>query len=152
MRLSRSFIQCIEFIQNPGETVFVPGGWWHAVVNLDNTMAVTQNVMTKINFDTVWKHLRKERKKLASKFLKNLKIKDAKLYDRAIELNKADNWLMHDEDKEKKLLGKRKFVASNSLDENEKIEKKIKRITSTTSSSASSSSSSSESDSDTASQ
>ena len=49
--------------------MFIPGGWWHAVINLDDTMAVTQNVMTHINFDKVWRRVRVERRKMGITFL-----------------------------------------------------------------------------------
>ena len=63
----------IECIQYPGETMFVPGGWWHAVINLDNTIAITENICNQGNFERVWTQTRKSRKRLAYRWLKLLR-------------------------------------------------------------------------------
>eukprot|EP00434_Breviolum_minutum_P030766 symbB.v1.2.027209.t2/scaffold2775.1/size70737/1 len=45
----------IWFIQEPGEIVFVPARWWHAVLNLEDAIAVTQNFCNEWNAASVWR-------------------------------------------------------------------------------------------------
>ena len=44
----------IELIQKPGEIIFVPAGWWHMVLNVTDTIAVTQNWIDRFNFHVAW--------------------------------------------------------------------------------------------------
>ena len=40
---------CFDFIQEPGEIVFMPSRWHHAVINLTDTVAITQNYCSETN-------------------------------------------------------------------------------------------------------
>jgi len=74
--------------------MFVPGGWWHAVINLNTTIAVTQNVCNSGNFARVWLATRKGRKRLAYRWLGQLFRKEFGLFQLAVAMNKRDNWVM----------------------------------------------------------
>ena len=83
----------VECIQCPGDTIFVPGGWWHAVLNLDDTMAVTQNFCNSANFERVWRCMRVQRYQLSRYFLDKLKKKDSAHYKKALQLNSQDKFI-----------------------------------------------------------
>ncbi|KAJ3015226.1 UNVERIFIED_CONTAM: hypothetical protein HDU68_012824 [Siphonaria sp. JEL0065] len=62
----------INLIQRPGETVFVPGGWHHLVINLDFTIGVTQNFCSVASWETVWLKTRNSRPKMGDRLLQKL--------------------------------------------------------------------------------
>lgn len=47
-----------ECICEPGEIMFIPCGWWHSVVNLEDSVAITHNYVSSSNLANVVKFLR----------------------------------------------------------------------------------------------
>jgi histone arginine demethylase JMJD6 len=88
-------VPIIEFFQRPGDTVYVPGGWWHAVLNVQDTIAVTQNYCSRANFEEVWVKTRSGRRKMSTKWLKLLHIHYPELARKAEELNQRDDFVMY---------------------------------------------------------
>lgn len=50
----------LECVQKPGDIVFIPSGWWHAVLNLKDTVSVTQNFCNKYSFRNCLEELREQ--------------------------------------------------------------------------------------------
>ena len=72
--------------QRPGEIVYVPAGWWHAVLNLDTTIAVTQNFAETRNFEQIWQTMIKDRGDLIPEWHRRLEIARPDLYERANQM------------------------------------------------------------------
>lgn len=50
-------VKFLEVIQRPGDVIFVPSGWFHTVLNLEHTFAVTHNFVSEVNLYNVMKFL-----------------------------------------------------------------------------------------------
>ncbi|RHZ20031.1 hypothetical protein DYB26_001839 [Aphanomyces astaci] len=95
-------LEYMEFMQYPGDTVFIPGGWWHAVYNVEDTIAVTQNYCSHANFERVWCKTRSGRKRMAVKWLNQLQIHYPKLAALAVHLNERDDYTMYSKENKKR--------------------------------------------------
>ncbi|XVE96224.1 hypothetical protein REPUB_Repub02eG0203300 [Reevesia pubescens] len=49
----------IECICKAGEVIYVPNGWWHLVINLEESIAITQNYVSRRNLLNVLDFLKK---------------------------------------------------------------------------------------------
>ncbi|XP_066141900.1 2-oxoglutarate and iron-dependent oxygenase JMJD4 [Euwallacea fornicatus] len=65
----------LELIQNDGEAVFVPSGWYHQVWNLEDTISINHNWVNGCNISTMWDSL-----KTSLKIIEN-EIKDCRDMD-----------------------------------------------------------------------
>eukprot|EP00439_Symbiodinium_sp_Y106_P053325 s1133_g7.t1 len=106
-------LKVYEGLQKPGEVIFVPGDWWHGVLNLEDTVAVTQNYCGPDNFELVWSRTRKEREKVAWLWLRNMRKYAPELYQQAMTMNRRDRFKMRHE----RPAGERLSDASSSSSE-----------------------------------
>ena len=114
---------CYEFTQYAGETVFVPHGWWHAVLNITNTVGITQNYCSRRNFDVVWTATRSGRKKMSCTWLRRLNEHHPDLARRARELNRRDSFVMWEDDPDEQ----RRWRKKKSEKERKKRERRDKK-------------------------
>ena len=56
----------MECLVRPGDIVFIPSGWWHSVMNIGTTIAVTQNYVSR----RTWPRVRDEINQWAGKGLR----------------------------------------------------------------------------------
>lgn len=52
-------------IQNPGDLIYTPSRWWHAVYNLESGVSLTENFMNQTNVEHVREYFKKHRQSKA---------------------------------------------------------------------------------------
>ena len=67
------YVYKVEFVQYPSECVYIPAGWYHIVINLDFSIAITHNFCTLQQFELCYRHCKWSRPKLALKLKNNIK-------------------------------------------------------------------------------
>lgn len=62
MLRNKPHLGLIEITQDAGDIVFLPEGWWHAVINLDFTVAVTHNAVLEDTLPSLLPRLKETHK------------------------------------------------------------------------------------------
>ena len=59
-------VRPVECIVRAGEVLFIPRGWWHTALNLEHSLAITQNYASRVHLGEVLAFLKPGRKDLVS--------------------------------------------------------------------------------------
>ena len=89
---------CVEGVCSEGEVLHVPSGWWHLVVNLEPSIAITQNFVPRSHLQSVLHFLDKKADQVSGfkdgiiKPLHLFKARLSELYpDLIVQLNPTDS-------------------------------------------------------------
>eukprot|EP00834_Sanchytrium_tribonematis_P001703 NODE_44_length_33449_cov_1.575742.p3 type:complete len:417 gc:universal NODE_44_length_33449_cov_1.575742:11224-12474(+) len=70
--------KCLEVIAEEGDIMYIPSGWWHMVINLEPSIAITQNYVNRFNLLKVLKFLKNKKDQISG-------ISDLDLFDKCMK-------------------------------------------------------------------
>ena len=81
----------VEILQYPGETVFVPNGWPHLVLNLDLAVAVTHNYASEFGpfLEKMWRDVVENKPVFAVRWLRGLEMERPDLAKRIVKFHES---------------------------------------------------------------
>ena len=90
-----------DFIQEKGDTVFLPANWWHITLVIEDSICVTQNFVGKSNMNICRRSMMKERPKVYKHWMaqRNMPIREEERFVREDVFDSTDSELTEDEGK-----------------------------------------------------